>query len=84
MENIKTENKSKGRGRPKNDELSAHVWDDAEHRKAYHRKYYEKTKSKTGMSKCEECGFECASNYLEKHKKTKYHLQYIARHKLQD
>ncbi len=81
MDNINTNTKSKGRGRPKTDETSANLWEDPSYHKDYIGKYYEQSKAKIGMSKCEECGFDCATNYTTKHehKKTKYHLKYIAR-----
>lgn len=81
IENVIIKPKSKA-GRPNKSEISENLWLDDEYRKQYHKKHYANKKEKLGMGKCEECGFECASNYLAKHKLTKYHLQYVERHKI--
>ena len=72
--------KNKG-GRPRKGDDTPKLWADDEYKKNYNNNYYMIRKSRIGMSKCEECGFECATNYLTKHKMTKYHLLYIERNK---
>jgi ribosomal protein S24E len=68
-------------GRPKKNDDSAKIWADEEHRRKYNNDYYLIRKAKIGISKCDECGYECATNYMKKHKNTKYHLQFIERNK---
>jgi hypothetical protein len=63
------------RGRPRKNEQSSKVWENKEYVAGYNKKYYEKNKSKE--IECPECLKMVQEGYLEKHKETSYHVNFM-------
>ncbi len=71
------------RGRPRKDEeVKPKLWESKEHISLYNKIYYDKYKKNipTPSSEkviCPTCHSRVASKYMEKHKLTKYHINYL-------
>ena len=63
------------RGRPRKNEQSSKLWENKEYVADYNKKYYEKNKSKEVT--CPECLKVVKEDYLEKHKETTYHINFV-------
>jgi len=70
------------RGRPRKDaEIQPKLWESKDHISLYNKLYYEKHKKDLQMPIdekviCPVCHSRVASKYMEKHKLTKYHMNY--------
>jgi len=70
------------RGRPRKDaEIQNKLWESKEHISLYNKLYYEKNKNNLHVPIdekviCAVCQSRVASKYMEKHKLTKYHMNY--------
>lgn len=68
------------RGRPRKDaEIQPKLWDNKQHISLYNKIYYEKNKMTEANDEkvtCPICHSKVASKYFEKHKLTKYHVNY--------